>query len=86
MSAEDRARISVERIGENHPMFGKKHTEEAKAKISGALTGRTLSAETRGLISTSLSRPIYVFDSNTQQLLASYSGIMAAIIKRLKNI
>lgn len=77
MSAEDRARMSEERAGENHPMFGKKHTEEAKAKISGALAGRTLSAETRELISASLSRTIYVFDSNTQELLATYSGQVA---------
>lgn len=32
-------------IGEKNPMYGKKHSEETRQKISEALTGRTLSEE-----------------------------------------
>src|SRR5262249_10154219 len=31
--------------GRRHPMFGKKHTEEARRKMSQAATGRVLTAE-----------------------------------------
>ncbi|RUS23418.1 hypothetical protein BC937DRAFT_88885 [Endogone sp. FLAS-F59071] len=51
---------------------------EAKKGENHALFGRKLNAEHRKGISTALSIPINVFDSNTQKLLATYSGIVAA--------
>lgn len=45
MSDESKAKVSKNRAGknsgENHPMYGKKHSEEAKRKISEANKGRT---------------------------------------------
>lgn len=51
VSLETRARMSVVKSGKNHPMFGrcgelhpwfgKKHSEEARRKISEALSGRS---------------------------------------------
>jgi len=37
--------------GENHPLFGKKHTEESKKKMSEAANGRKLLEETKKKIS-----------------------------------
>ena len=37
--------------GENHPMFGKTHSAETKAKISEVNKGKRLSAETKAKIS-----------------------------------
>jgi len=39
------------KTGEDHPSWGKKHTEETRQKISEALTGRTLSDEHRRKLS-----------------------------------
>lgn len=33
--------------GENHPLYGKKHSEESKAKMRASATGRKISEETR---------------------------------------
>lgn len=46
-SDETKALLSELRSGELNGMYGKKHTEEAKAKISIAMSGRTLSDETK---------------------------------------
>ena len=51
VSEETRAKQRAAKIGENHPMFGKTHSEEAKAKISTVHTGKTVSEETRAKIS-----------------------------------
>jgi group I intron endonuclease len=40
-----KAKISAAKTGENNAMTGQRHTEETKAKMSAALTGRTLSKE-----------------------------------------
>jgi len=77
-SEEAKANMSEAKKGENHALFGKSHTEGTRQQISDSLTGRKLNAEHRKRISTALSTPIYVFDSNTQKLLATYSGIVAA--------
>jgi group I intron endonuclease len=74
-SEEAKAKMSEARA---KALFGKTHTEETRQQISDSLTGRKLNAEHRKRISTALSTPIYVFDSNTQKLLATYSGIMVA--------
>ena len=44
-------RISTANSGENHPFFGKHHTDEAKAKISANNKGRRQSEETKALLS-----------------------------------
>lgn len=45
--------ISERMSGQNHPMFGKHHTEESKARIGAANRGKTLSPEHRQKISAS---------------------------------
>ena len=65
LSEETKKKMSEAKSGENHPMFGKKgeespnfgrkHTPEAKAKISKALSGKKRSEETRKKISKALS-------------------------------
>ena len=48
---EERRQRCIERCkgmkGTNHPMFGKKHSEETRRKISGAKRGKNLSEETK---------------------------------------
>lgn len=51
-SEETRAKMS----GENHPMFGKNHTPEARARISAAQWGREMSVPVRSKISESMKR------------------------------
>lgn len=45
--------LSEALTGENHPMYGKHHSEETRRKISEALTGRKLSEETKRKMSLS---------------------------------
>ena len=46
-----RKRASESKIGEKNPMYGKKHSDEARLKISMAVTGRVVSADTRRKLS-----------------------------------
>ena len=57
-SEETKAKMSIDRKGENHPLFGLSHSEETKDKISKALSGensplfgKSLSEETKKKIS-----------------------------------
>lgn len=50
-SAETRAKMSKEKSGRKHPMWGKYHTEEAKRKISEAHKGKRLSESHKRKIS-----------------------------------
>jgi group I intron endonuclease len=44
---ETKKKMSEKKIGEKHPMFGKKHTEETKKKIGEIHFGKILSKETK---------------------------------------
>lgn len=44
-------RISVANSGENHPFFGKHHTDKAKAKIAASNKGRRQSEKTKAILS-----------------------------------
>ena len=46
-SVEARAKNSAAKTGERHPMYGKHHSEETRAKISTAMTDKHQSVETR---------------------------------------
>ena len=48
-SKESKEKIRMSLTGENNPMYGKNHTNEAKDKVSKANTGRVFSKETRKL-------------------------------------
>ena len=47
MSVESKQKMSVSTRGENNPMYGKRHSDETKQKISEAHLGKTLSEETK---------------------------------------
>lgn len=51
LSEEHKRHIRESQSGENHPMFGKNHTEETKEKIRQKALGRKASAETRAKMS-----------------------------------
>jgi len=51
VSEEVREKMRLAKSGENHPMFGKTLSEEAKVKISAVHTGKIVSEETREKIS-----------------------------------
>lgn len=50
-SEEWRKKTSSRLLGENHPMYGKKHTDDSKYKIKKALIGRSRSETTKAKIS-----------------------------------
>lgn len=50
-SAESKAKMSLAKAGEKHPMFGRTHSVNTKALISVIYLGKTLSASTKTLIS-----------------------------------
>lgn len=45
------AKVSKANSGENHPLFGRKHSQETKEKISKALSGRKCSREAKARMS-----------------------------------
>lgn len=47
LSQETKAKLREQKLGNNNPMFGKNHTEEAKAKISKGNVGRRRSEEAK---------------------------------------
>lgn len=49
--------MSALKKGENHPLFGKNHSEKTRAKISGIHKGRILSEKTRAKISAANQNP-----------------------------
>lgn len=51
MTEEMRAKMSASRMGDKNPFWGRQHTEETRARISDAITGRKLSAEHRQKLS-----------------------------------
>lgn len=53
LSEEHKRNIKLSQSGENHPMFGKKHTEEAKEKMRQKALGKKATAETRAKMSES---------------------------------
>jgi hypothetical protein len=59
---------SLNKTGANHPMFGKSHTEETKARMSQA---KILSAETRDKMS--ISRAAIIMYSKAQELIHNFS-------------
>ncbi len=50
-SKEAKRKMSEAKLGKNHPMYGKTHTPETRAKMSEALKGKTPSPETRAALS-----------------------------------
>lgn len=58
LSPETRQKMSENHAdfrGEKHPMYGKHHSAEAKAKLSAANLGKTMSLESRAKISVAIS-------------------------------
>lgn len=69
------SRIYISGIGA--PMYGKFHSIEARDKIRNANLNKKLSKKTKAKISTSMNSKkmiTYVYDWNTNELLAQYTG------------
>ena len=54
---------SIDKTGENNPMFGKTHSAETRAKMSEAHKGKSQSAETIAKISATQGTAIYIYNS-----------------------
>ena len=54
LSEETKKKISILLKGENHPLFGKNHSDESKQKMSETHKGKTISEETKKKISEAL--------------------------------
>ena len=74
-----------EQDGENHPMYGKHHTEETKKKISEAKKGKTLSEETRKKMSEANkgknnpnSKLVIQINPSTNEIINTYFGVREA--------
>lgn len=72
--------------GKTHPMYGKKHTQESKDKISKSATGKTPSIETRKLISIKVKQYIIKKGGNHGKNNPMYGKNHSTItIQKLKN-
>lgn len=69
-SEESRKKMSEWQKGNNNPMFGKKHTNETRKKISEAGKGRKRSEETKSKISKAKKgKPFSGYNSNTPETI-----------------
>ena len=57
-----------EQTGENHPMYGKHHSEETKKKMSEAKKGKYCGENNPN------SKPVIQIDPNTNEIVNTYSG------------
>ena len=73
-------KISVANSGENHPMFGKHHTDATKAKLSAGNTGRRQSEATKALLSSLQTTKHAVICIETKEIFDS----VAAAVRRYK--
>lgn len=72
---EVRAKISAANSGENHPMFGKHHTDEAKARMSAGITGRKQSEETKAILSAIQTTKHAVICIETDEIFDSVAAV-----------
>lgn len=89
---EVRAKISAANSGENHPMFGKHHTDEAKARISVSGKGKRRSEEFKARVSASQPEKHAVICIETSEIfdsvaaaVRSYNLIRANLLKACRN-
>jgi group I intron endonuclease len=82
---ETKEKMSLAKLGKNHPMFGKTHSEETKAKMSLALSrenhpmfGKTHSIESKNKMSLSNGTPIFVYSKDGLTLINSFSSAIKA--------
>ena len=69
-------KLSILKSGENHPMFGKHHSEETRQKLSEAAKGKVVSDETRKKLSASLKgKNLGVLPPNTQAIYCIETGV-----------
>lgn len=79
-----KAQKSIDRTGENHPMFGitgenhhlfgKRHSAESISKMSKAHYGKTLFEETKAKISLVKGKSIYVYSSDKSTLVNTFTS------------
>jgi hypothetical protein len=54
--------MSISKAGVNNPLYGKTHKESTKNLMSLAKKGKTLSVNTKNLISKSLGKQVYLYE------------------------
>lgn len=77
--------MSESKKGENHPFFGKHHSEETRKKIGEAKKGKHLSAETRKKMSEAR-KGSYFFNNGVKSIRAKTcpEGFVKGRIKQKK--
>lgn len=69
--------MSISKAGANNPLYGKTHTKSTKILMSLAKKGKTLSANTKSLISNSLGKKVYLYElvfENSFSLIKSFNS------------
>ena len=62
MSEETRKLMSLKRIGELNPLYGKSHSEQSKELIRQKALGKKHSEETKLLMSTKRGNPVNIYE------------------------
>ena len=89
ISDETRQKLSLALSGEKHPMYGKKHTEESKAKMSATKTGVIGEDAYRALFTMSQAKEIrkkYSLGISRKQLAKEYECSRNTIDKIINNL
>jgi len=76
----------IHHTGKNNPLYGKNHSEEAKAKISASMTGKQRSTETRLKISNAKKgKKITPFTSEHRQKLSEAKNVCSERYRQYKS-
>lgn len=67
------------RTKENHPKFGKFHTEETITKMSKTHSGKLISKQTKIKISVTKGTKIYVYSFDKLELIYTFSSARKAV-------
>lgn len=74
-SDDTKHKLSVTKIGDKNPMFGKKHSEEVKKKISELHKGKILSEITKKKIGDSKTKKQVVQKNKNNEIIKIYSSV-----------
>ncbi|KAF2647135.1 hypothetical protein K491DRAFT_615086 [Lophiostoma macrostomum CBS 122681] len=70
--------MSLKRIGELNPLYGKSHSEESKELIRQKALGRKYSEETKLLMSTKRGNPVNVYEKCSSEGFKLIGGFVSA--------
>lgn len=78
VSKDTRMKISLSRIGEKNPMFGKKQSEDTVKKRVAKIVGHKVSEDTRKKIGVSNGKRVAMIDPYTDKILKVYDSASEA--------